>query len=41
MNKCVYYYYAYNFTLTCITEYYRWNNILELRVYLLLSVNHE
>ena len=24
-----------------IIEYYQWNNILELRLYLLLLVNHE
>ena len=41
INKYVYYYYAYDFTFTCIIEYYQWNNILELRLYLLLSVNHE
>ena len=41
MNKYVYYYYAYDFTFTGIIEYYQWNNILELRLYLLLSVHHE
>ena len=36
MSKYVYYYYACNFTFTCTIEYYQWNNILELRLYLLL-----